>query len=48
MAATAIMDSGRPVPRTMRSKLLGSIGGYDEASPLMVARVMDLLTGLGW
>jgi hypothetical protein len=43
-----IMDSGRPVLRTMRSELLGSIGGYDEASSLMVARVMDLLTGLGW
>ena len=46
--AAAIMDSGRPVPRTIRSNLLGSIGGYDEASSLMVARVMDLLTGLGW
>ena len=26
------MDSGRPVPRTMRLKLLDSIGGFDEAS----------------
>ena len=42
------MDSGRPVLRTMRSKLLDSIGGYDETSSLMVARMMDLLTGLGW
>ena len=46
--AAAIMDSGRPVPRTMKSELVGLIGGYDEASSLMVARVMDLLTGLGW
>ena len=30
--ATAIMDSGRPVSRTMRLKLLGLIGGFDEAS----------------
>ena len=38
----AITDFGRPVPRTIRLKLVGSIGGYDEASSLMAASVMDL------
>ena len=47
-AAAAITDSGRPVPTTIRSNLVGSIGGYDEASSLMVARVVDSLTRLGW
>ena len=46
-AATAITDSGRPVLRTIRSKLVGSIGGYDEASSLMVASMMDLTDGNG-
>ena len=46
-AATAITDSGRPVPRTIRSKLVGSIGGYDETSLLMVACVMDLTSSSG-
>ena len=46
-AAAAIMDSGRLVPRTIRSKLVGSIGGYDEASSLMAASVMDLIGGNG-
>ena len=42
-----IMDFGRPVPRRIRSKLVGSIGGYDEASSLMVVSVMDLTSGSG-
>ena len=46
-AATAIMDSGRLVLRTIRSKLVGSIGGNDEASSLMAASVMDLTSGSG-
>ena len=46
-AATTIMDSGRLVLRTIRSKLVGSIGGYDEASSLMAASVMDLTSGSG-
>ena len=46
-AAAVITDSGRPVPRTIRSKLVGSIGGYDEASSLMTASVMDLTNGSG-
>lgn len=28
-AAEAMIDSGRPVPTTIRSKLDGSMGGYD-------------------
>ena len=46
-AAAAIIDSGRLVLRTIRSKLVGSIGGYDEASSLMAASVMDLTSGSG-
>lgn len=34
--AAAIKDPGRPVPMMIRSNVLGSIGGYEEAS-LMVA-----------
>ena len=44
-AAAAITDSGRPVPRRIRSKLVGSIGGYDDASSVMAASVMDLPAG---
>ena len=29
-----ITDSGRPVSRTIRSKLVNSIGGYDEAETM--------------
>ena len=46
-AAAAIIDSGRLVLRTIRSKLVGSIGGYDEASSLMAASVIDLTGGNG-
>ena len=45
--AEVITDSSRPVPRTIRLKLVGSIGGYDEASSLMAASVMDLTGGSG-
>ena len=34
--------------RTIRSKLVGSIGGCDESSSLMVAYVIDSPTRLGW
>ena len=47
LAEAAITDSSRPVPRTIRSKLVDLIGGYDEASLLMVASVMDLTSGSG-
>ena len=30
----AITDFGRPVSRTIRSKLVNSIGGYDEAETM--------------
>ena len=30
-AVMAITDSGNPMSRTIRSKLVSSIGGYDEA-----------------
>lgn len=33
-AAAARMDSGRPVPMTMTSKVDGSMGGYDAASSM--------------
>ena len=46
-AATVITDSGRPVSRTIRSKLVGLIGGYDEAFSLMATSVMDLAGGNG-
>ena len=45
--AKVITDSSRPVPRTIRLKLVGSIGGYDEASSLMAASVMDLIGSSG-
>ena len=47
VAATVITDSSRPVSRMIRSKLVGLIGGYDEASSLMVASVMDLTSSSG-
>ena len=37
-AAAARMDSGRPVPMTMRSKVVGSIGGYGGRSLFMVGK----------
>ena len=37
----------RPAQTPSRSKLVGSIGGYDEASSLMAASVMDLTNGSG-
>ena len=46
-AVAAITDSNRPMPMTIRSKLVGSIGVYDEASLLMMASVMDLTSGSG-
>ena len=46
-AVAAITDSNRPVPMTIRSKLVGSIGVYDEASLLMTASVMDLTSSSG-
>ena len=46
-AVAAITDSNRPMPMTIRSKLVGSIGVYDEASLLMMASVMDLTGGSG-
>ena len=47
VAVTVITDSSRPVSRMIRSKLVGLIGGYDEASSLMAASVMDLADGNG-
>ena len=46
-AVATITDSSRPMPRTIRLKLIGSIGGYDEASSLMVTSVMDLTNDNG-
>ena len=46
-ATTTITDSGRPVPRTIGLKLVGSIRGYNEASSHKATSVMDLTGGSG-